>query len=232
MKIKNFLLRQFPGLYKKAARLKTQLKLSRKTREELFTDYYQANTWGDHESRSGPGFRLDRTEHLRSALPQLVKDFNCVSVLDIPCGDFNWMKLVEWDVDYTGADIVKDMIHQNQVLYGNDRRRFLTLDVTRDPLPRVDLVICRDCLVHFSYDDIFETFNNLRNSGSTYLLTTTLNKRENNKNIVTGEWRPLNLQKPPFNLPAPLVFIEDTFPNPNYFDKYMGLWKISDLPHK
>ncbi len=232
MKIKNFLLRQFPGLYKKAARLKTQLNLSRKTREELFTDYYQSNTWGDRESRSGPGSRLDRTEHLRSALPQLVTDFNCVSVLDIPCGDFNWMKLVEWEVDYTGADIVKDMIQQNQVLYGNDRRRFLTLDITRDPLPRVDLVICRDCLVHFSYDDIFETFNNLRSSGSTYLLTTTLNKRENNKNIVTGEWRPLNLQKPPFSLPAPLVFIEDTFPNPNYFDKYMGLWKISDLPHK
>jgi len=116
MKIKNFLLRQFPGLYKKAARLKTQLNLSRKTREELFTDYYQSNTWGDRESRSGPGSRLDRTEHLRSALPQLVKDFNCVSVLDIPCGDFNWMKLVEWDVDYTGADIVKDMIRQNQVL--------------------------------------------------------------------------------------------------------------------
>jgi hypothetical protein len=47
-------------------------------------------------------------------------------------------------------------------------------DLTRDPLPKVDLVLCRDCLVHLSFDDIYESLDNLRRSGSMLLLTTTL----------------------------------------------------------
>jgi hypothetical protein len=44
----------------------------------------------------------------------------------------------------------------------------MRLDLTGDPLPRVDVVLCRDCLVHLSFQNIFRAFANLRRSGSRY----------------------------------------------------------------
>ena len=71
-------------------------------------------------------------------------------MLDVPCGDFYWMRLVPLDVDYTGGDIVSDIVARNQAQYGDERRRFLRLDLLQDPLPAADLIFCRDCLVHLS----------------------------------------------------------------------------------
>lgn len=229
-KVKTVARSRFPTLYTRLAKLKQKFLLSNKNIAELFGEYYKNNTWGDAESISGPGSRLDRTEQVRTALPAIVKSLDCHSVLDIPCGDYNWMRLVEWDVEYIGADIVDDLIHRNQESYQDDRHKFATLDITKDKLPKVDLVICRDCLVHLSYSNIFRAFANLKSSNSTYLLTTTFTSREMNTNIVTGEWRAINLQKKPFGLSEPILLVDDTFPSQNYFDKHLGLWKISDLP--
>ena len=81
---------------------------------------------------------------------------------------------------------------------------FLNVDVTSDDLPEADVVLCRDCLVHLSSTDIFAALRNFRRSGSTYLLTTTYpGLLSHNRNIVTGMWRPVDLQLPPFGFPAP-----------------------------
>lgn len=227
---KDYLRTHFPALYKKAYRFKNRLSLSNRSADDIFADYFQRNSWGDNESISGPGSRIERTIQIRAALPQIVRQYECHSLLDIPCGDFNWMKLIDWDIDYTGADIVADLVDRNQAQYGCANRRFLKLDLLQDKLPRVDLVLCRDCLVHFSYADIFRAFANLKASQSTYLLTTTNTTRPKNHNIATGEWRPLNLQQKPFSLPEPICLLDDTFPIPHYQDKHLGLWRIADLP--
>jgi hypothetical protein len=39
-------------------------------------------------------------------------------LLDIPCGDFNWMKLLNLGVDYIGADIVGELIAENRRRFG------------------------------------------------------------------------------------------------------------------
>jgi len=44
---------------------------------------------------------------------------------------------------------------------------------------------------------------NIRRSGSAYLLVTTFPDRKENVDIITGNWRPLNMEKPPFNFPRP-----------------------------
>lgn len=220
-----------PGLMKSLSKIKHRVLLKTKKPEIIFSEYFVVNKWGDKESRSGPGSRLDRTEKIREALPELAIQYHISTVLDIPCGDFNWMQLVDWNVDYTGADIVPELINQNQNLYGKTDRRFLTLDILKDPLPKVDLVICRDCLVHFSYQDIFRAIKNLKASGATYLLTTTMVARSKNSNIITGEFRVINFQKSPFSFPEPLKLIDDTYPLPSYYDKYLGFWKIKDLPN-
>jgi hypothetical protein len=53
-----------------------------------------------------------------------------------------------------GADIVKDLIDINKKKYENEKIKFMKLDIKYDKLPDSDLMICRDCLFHFSNKDI------------------------------------------------------------------------------
>src|SRR5690606_7413973 len=126
------------------------------------------------ESASGTGSSADQTEKVARELPELFDSFNVSTVLDIPCGDFHWMKHVDLSrVDYTGADIVGDLIRRNSNLHSKNGVRFEKLDIITGELPKVDLVFCRDCLVHLSYEAIFGALNNICNSRSVYFLTTT-----------------------------------------------------------
>ena len=198
---------------------------------EIFRNIYNSNYWGNSDSRSGAGSDLKQTDVIRRELPELFEEFNVRTMVDIPCGDWHWMKEVAFDIDYIGADIVPELIQLNQELYGNDSRRFMTLDLTKDVLPRVDLVFSRDVLVHLSFNDIFSAFHNIKHSDSKYFLTTTFTARDSNIDIPTGHWRPLNLQKAPFNLPEPLMLINEncTEGDGSWGDKSLGLWMVRDL---
>jgi len=195
----------------------------------VFTEHYRNNGWGCEESRSGTGSTVLQTAVIRNALPQIVRDFRVQSILDIPCGDFNWMKLLDLPLTYTGADFVDEIAAENHRLYSNGTRSFHRLDLTADPLPPADLLLCRDCLPHFSFGNIFKALDNIRRSGSGLLLTSTYPRLERNRDIVTGEWRRLNLQIPPFSLPEPLLLLDEQCPDPASPDKSLALWRISDL---
>jgi 2-polyprenyl-3-methyl-5-hydroxy-6-metoxy-1,4-benzoquinol methylase len=133
---------------------------------KVFESIFSRNAWGGTESASGDGSSMASTEAIRAAIPEIIKEFKIRSVLDIPCGDFNWMRTLEIE-NYTGADIVLPMIESLQVQY--PEKHFEYLDVTSDLLPRADLVLCRDCLVHLPYADIFKAVNNIIDSGALYL---------------------------------------------------------------
>lgn len=200
--------------------------------EATFAPFYTENRWGDDESVSGPGSSLTRTAKLRRELPDLLQEIGARTLLDAPCGDFNWMKDTRLGVErYIGADIIPDLITLNQELYGNDETQFLLLDLTRDKLPRADVILCRDCLIHFSYRHIAAAIKNFKRSGSTYLLTNSYPAWTKNENVRTGDFRPINLTLPPFNFPPPLKQIEEKFPEEQvqFFRKMLGLWKLSDL---
>lgn len=200
--------------------------------QSTFAPFYTENRWGDDESVSGPGSTLTRTEKLRRELPELLQEIGARTLLDAPCGDFNWMKDTRLGVEqYTGVDVIPDLISRNQELYGNDERRFLLLDLTRDKLPRADVILCRDCLIHFSYRHIAAAIKNFKRSGSTFLLTNSYPAWSKNENIRTGDFRPLNLTLPPINFPSPLKQINEKLPEEEaqFFGKIIGLWKLSDL---
>ena len=202
-----------------------------KSPEKIFSDAFRSNRWGDAESISGPGSNLGVTEAIRKAIPSLITDLGVHSVLDIPCGDFNWMSRLELAVDYTGADIVDEIIQEDLRKYFRSDRKFIKLDLLQDTLPKADLILCRDCLVHFSFAHIFQSLRNIKSSGGKYLLTTTFSERKNNIDIPTGSWRPINLQRSPFNLPTPVRLVDEKYTGENgeYTDKRLGLWQLSDL---
>jgi hypothetical protein len=83
--------------------------------------------------------------------------------------------------------------------------------------------------VHLSNRLIHKALGRVVESRSTYLLTTTFPTRQKNYNIPTGKWRPLNRCAAPFDLPPPVLVIEEGDCNATYGDKSLGLWKIADL---
>lgn len=121
----------------------------------LFTLIHDKHLWDEKESVSGPGSTFDATRNIRAALPEIFETYKIKSVLDIPCGDFNWMQHVDLDgIDYTGADIVEELIEKNNQNFASDKKRFLVLDLIKDTLPKSDLIICRDGLVHLTNSEI------------------------------------------------------------------------------
>lgn len=200
---------------------------------EAFTEVYRRNIWRGDESRSGKGSGLAQTEAVRRELPPLLHRLGVGTLLDASCGDFFWMSQVELgDVRYTGVDIVEEMIAENERRHGAATRRFLCLDVTRGALPRADLVLCRDCLVHLTLERALAAVANFKRSGATYLLATTFTgRRENHDFDAALGWRPLNLQLPPFNFPAPVALIDEQYSGEEgrFRDKSLGLWRLADL---
>jgi len=201
-----------------------------KSPKQIFTQFYLNNKWGDPQSRSGPGSNLEQSETIRQVLPTLIQELKCNSMLDIPCGDFFWMRLVDFDIQYIGGDIVKELIRENKRKFANKNRKFMYIDLIHNTLPMVDLILCRDGLVHFPNSEIIRALKNIKHSHSSYLLSTTFPEAGKNEDISFGAWRPLNLQLSPFNLPTPMKLINENSLFDNYKDKSLGLWKITDIP--
>ena len=197
----------------------------------VFTTIYNNNIWGSGESRSGGGSYVNTTKIIRKMLPVLWKEYDIKTFLDVPCGDYNWMKEVEKDnIVYIGGDIVNELIEQNNQKYKMENVSFRVLDITKDILPTVDMIFCKDCLQHLSYEDVFKALKNFKYSNSKYLLTTSYPLTLSNWDIFTGDYRPLNLRIKPFNLSASIVRIHEK-PKKNHVekDKYMYLYKLDDI---
>ncbi len=182
----------------------------------------------DRHNTCGGGSTLEYTHHLRQQLPELLQRHNITSMLDAPCGDYSWMHLVKFapGFEYTGADIVPELVQRNQQTW--PAKHFIELDLTQDTLPDVDLLFCRDCLFHLSQADIERVLDNIRSSRIKYLMTTTyLPGHWNNTNISTGGFRPICLTEAPFSWPDPIDSIEDG-PEHN-ITRHMALWRREQI---
>jgi SAM-dependent methyltransferase len=199
------------------------------TIEAVFTGIYQRREWGGDESVSGPGSGLVRTASLRLELVDLLIRLDARSVLDAGCGDFHWMKEAALgSARYIGLEVVRELVEANRAAYGGPGREFVQGDLVVDPLPRVDVIVCRDVLPHLSSRDIRAAIENFNRSRSRWLLTNTFVARPANADIETGGWRPLNLQAPPFELPSPSFLIDERCEHSGgiWSDKRLALWRL------
>jgi hypothetical protein len=149
------------------------------------------------------------------------------SLLDAPCGDFNWMRYTELGpVTYIGADVVPDLIARNEQRYGRDDRKFMVLDITKSVIPRASVILSRDCFAHLSFRNIFSAVAGFKRSNSEYLFATTHTGVREHRDIVTGQGRNVNLQLSPFNFPEPVkLVVEDA-----ELGKCLGIWRLQQLP--
>ncbi|MGU3650779.1 class I SAM-dependent methyltransferase [Mycolicibacterium sp. A43C] len=197
-------------------------------RRLLFRLYYARNTWQDVDSRSGGGSNLEQTAIIRRELPALFDRLQIRTLLDAPCGDGAWWRHVDHDLArYIGVDVVADILNRQ----GEDpRHEFQLLDITQDQLPESDAILCRDLFIHFSENLVRVTLQNMKRSGARYLITTTYPDWDN-RDIETGDFRPINLNSPPYDFPAPLEIINEgcTEAEGRYSAKSLAVWRFSDL---
>jgi hypothetical protein len=205
----------------------------RSLNEQLFELIFTVNAWNDPNSSSGTGSNLIKTTHIRRQLPILLTTLGVKSMLDIPCGDFYWMKEVDLSCldQYIGADIVEALIAQNNKQYQHEKRQFIKRDLICDTLAHVDLIFCRDCLQHVPNEQVLEAIANFKRSESTYLLVSHFPEVQENVDIPRDQLtslircRKINLEKAPYNFPKPLAMI-----NEGFLGKHLALWRLADLP--
>lgn len=195
-------------------------------RRRTFARIHAGNLWGDAESVSGPGSSLAATAAVRRELPELMLRHGCRSLLDAPCGDCRWIAaLFDRFAHYHGVEIVPELVAAHRAQWGGERVTFSCLDLTRDPLPEADLILCRDCFIHLPLRQIRDALANFKASGATYLLLTSDHGAPAYADIPLGSFRPIDFRQPPFSFPPPLAEIAE---GPR--GRALCLWRLAELP--
>lgn len=235
--LKRALQRYFPNLYARLRALNPSVRrhrrlIANKGIQQVFATIHEQRLWINEESISGGGSTLSYTEPLRRLLPELLQRLNIHTLLDAPCGDFNWMQHVDLgDVQYIGADIVPKLVEELQQKYASPRRSFIVLDLTSQQLPQADALLCRDCLIHLSFSDIRRVLQRFLESRCTYLIVSHYPTLLANYDIVTGEHRQVSLRHAPFNFPAPMTELDDSGDGGmDACQRVMAVWHRDAIP--
>jgi len=204
-------------------------------REEKFNETYDKNLFKGNESKSGRGSDMDIVSPLIPKLTSLLNKYNVKTLIDAPCGDYNWINkvLVNTNINkYIGIDIVEQLIQDNIKLYSNGFSIFQKMDLVEEIPPKGDLILCRDCLVHLSFDSAKKVIKNIIESETPLILLTTFTNDRQNSDFEDGNnWYPMKLTQEPFNFPAPIEIINEECMEAegNFQDKSLGLWQRKDL---
>lgn len=205
------------------------------TCEEVFSKIYKDKVWGENnrgEGTSGPGSSLEQTVTYRNYLQKFLRDHNIKSVVDVGCGDWSFSKEIDWSgIEYTGYDVVEEVIQKNTQLYSSSSIHFVKADISNNiQLPPADLLLCKEVLQHLPFHDIanFLTMiepykyclivNDIQPSGDT----------TKNVDIERGGYRCLDLREPPFCLNAIELF---TYKSPPFLKQVLFIKRQRNLGH-
>lgn len=193
-------------------------------------DFYGDARWPPKlerkKSASGGGSELgEATQTSLSLLKSVITTFNVSAMLDIPCGDVNWI-FDSFETDaiplYVGLDIVQPVIAVNQMRFAHHNNKLFSYwDATECALPRFkngtkdlpqafDLVHVRDVIQHMPQKHGVKFFCNVFRSGAKRLLTTSFSDSDN-RSIREGGFYKNNLSVEPFSFP-PAEFCSPSHP--------------------
>lgn len=172
---------------------------------QVFNDIYRRNVWG---AGSGPGSMPQTSGHYTNYLSRFLRSNRIGSVLDIGCGDWQIFHQFDWSgVIYTGIDVSSVVMSQTKT-FAKPGVSFIEMDAVHDTLPQAQLLLAKDVLQHWSNRDV-ELFLEKLPRFQCALITNgfpTNSKRSVNADIDPGDFRPIDLSLPPFNLNGSFVF--------------------------
>ena len=183
---------------------------------------------GQPETMCGKGSTLEATAEVREKLPALLTRLGVEKLLDAPCGDFNWMRLVVADLpkmEYFGVDF--DEMHiakarTSMLIMKLQNCRFKVMDVVNARLPAADAVFSRDFFQHVTDDMALRALEGFRATGARLLIATSHETKVNSDIDVIGGFRPIDLSKSPFNLGMPSEILDD----PVGSGRILGVWNL------
>lgn len=203
-------------------------------KQEIFEYIFKHNIWGDSDSKSGAGSNLHYTQSIRAFLPDFFEKYKIKSILDAPCGDMFWFSQLNLKkIKYYGYDIVDEMIQNNKEKFAKYKNyKFETADLITDKLPKVDLIFCRDLIIHFPINAVYDLIKNFIKTKSKYLMITqfivTSEKYSINKDIEFGQFALRSLIEPPFNFPYPQILIPEDWDYKGFM-RFMALYELKTL---
>jgi len=138
----------------------------------VFSEIYRKSIWGTNNDDygspfcSGPGTVSTNSPAYVDFLSRFIDEYDIHSLVDVGCGDFRIMKQVlerRPEVEFTGIDVVPELIEYNQQRFGARNVRFLCIDAaTANALPVADLITIRQVLQHLSNQQITRILSLLR----------------------------------------------------------------------
>jgi hypothetical protein len=127
------------------------------------------------------------------------------------------------DINYTGYDIVKDIITRNNKKYSSNKINFFCRDIVNEKtFDNFDLIFIRDLFIHIDNDDINRILINIKNSKVKFLACSNDNNVSFNNDIIAiGAHRKINLTIKPF-------YMEEIFYSfsEGIDDRYINVYKL------
>ncbi len=169
------------------------------THAQTFDSIYQRGLWG---GGSGAGSSEATSRDYRTFLKVFLTVNRIKSVLDLGCGDWEIARHMDWTgIDYTGVDVSKVVLEKTRE-FEKPGVRFLCANAVTDDLPSADLLIAKDVFQHWPNGDILAFLPRLKNYRAA-LITNGFHPNalaRRNQDIAVGDYRAVELSKPPFNL--------------------------------
>ena len=183
-------------------------------------DFYGDSQWPPkairQRSASGKGSWLGYTTQTSlQILKDTIRTYNIMSMVDIPCGDVNWI-FDSFETDalpfYVGLDVASKVIAVNQKRFAHHtNKEFYFWDANHCTIPHLlngttgkeepfDLVHVRDVIQHLSLEKGVTYFCNVFRSGAKFLLTTTY-PGGRHKDVQDADFYHNDLSQEPFSFP-------------------------------
>lgn len=217
-----------PNKFKKKHKSFLRSQISNYPIDKKFRAFYSLGLWIEGKSLSGEGSEIAYTKNLRNFLIEIIDFYKYKRIVDIPCGDFHWFSLITDSIkidEYWGYDVVDKLIQENNRNYQNSKYNFAVKNALTENIESCELLIVRDFLFHLSFKDLKSFSINIRNWDFKFILVSTHTDTEDcNQDIITGNFRKLNLFEKPFKLKSKniITFVED-YPEGYFLKRKMVL---------
>lgn len=164
---------------------------------DIFDDIYNTQKWCGGGSGNGSTIMFNTDTYI-PFIRNYIDTHNITSICDIGSGDCQCLYAMYGDknVKYTGYDCSKRIITYTKSLYESDKYRFELIDGNESVLymkKKVDLIIIKDVLQHWSTDRIVSFLRDLSEKVS-FKKCILVNDLSNTvtPDIHDGEWRCIN----------------------------------------
>jgi len=176
--------------------------------KKAFEKIYDEDLWQSGQGvGSGEGSAPDGTAEYREFLQEFLRNKQIRSVLDLGCGDWQSSRLIDWTgIDYLGLDVVETVIDRNNKHFATEHIKFSLEDISNCRLQPSDLLIVKDVLQHWPNRDILNFLPRIRDFKYCLLINCAFQTGMQNRDILQGQFRPVDLTKPPFGIGGEVVF--------------------------